>query len=105
MNCLIRVYLFAMVNACYRQSYGLVSKPKVYVLWCCKVLNHLSFVFCTFLDALKALEWLKYCKLFKLLVSRQVPPPIIRVINKFVINFNTGNVYALHGAASCMIIF
>jgi len=49
--------------------------------------NHQSSVFCTFLDASKAFDRLKYCKLFKLLVSRQVPPPIIRVL----INFYTGN--------------
>jgi len=35
----------------------------------------------------KAFDRLKYCKLFNLLVSRQVPPPIIRVL----INFYTGN--------------
>jgi len=34
-----------------------------------------------------AFDRLKYCKLFKLLVSRLVPPPIIRVL----INFYTGN--------------
>jgi len=34
-----------------------------------------------------AFDRLKYCKLFKLLVSRQVPQPIIRVL----INFYTGN--------------
>jgi hypothetical protein len=39
------------------------------------------------LDASKAFDRLKYCKLFKLLVSRQLPPPIIRVL----INFYTGN--------------
>jgi len=49
--------------------------------------NHQSSVFCTFLDASMAFDRLKYCKLFKLLVSRQVPPPIIRVL----INFYTGN--------------
>ena len=43
--------------------------------------------FCTFLDASTAFDRLKYCKLFKLLVSRQLPPPIIRVL----INFYTGN--------------
>ena len=49
--------------------------------------NHQSSVFCTFLDASKAFDRLQYCKLFKLLVSRQVPAPIIRVL----INFYTGN--------------
>jgi len=49
--------------------------------------NHQSSIFCKFLDASKTFVRLKYCKLFKLLVSRQVPPPIIRVL----INLYTGN--------------
>jgi len=49
--------------------------------------NHQSSVFCTFLDASKTFDRLKYCMLYQLLVSRQVPPPIIRVL----INFYTGN--------------
>jgi len=49
--------------------------------------NHQSSIFCTFLDDSKSFHRLKYCKLFKLLVSRQVPPPIIRLL----INFYTGN--------------
>jgi len=35
-NCSIILYFFAMANVCYRQSYSLVLKPKVlliYVLW------------------------------------------------------------------------
>jgi hypothetical protein len=49
--------------------------------------NNQCSVFCTFLDASKAFDRLKYCKLFKLLVDRQLPAPIIRVL----INFYTGN--------------
>jgi len=41
---------------------------------------------------------LKYCKLFKFLVSRQVPPPIIRLL----INFCTGNFLCV---AWCGIVF
>jgi len=54
-----------------------------------------------FLDATKAFNWIKYFKIFKLLISHQVPPPIIRVL----IKFYTGNLYELHGVASCLIIF
>lgn len=46
-----------------------------------------SSVFCTFLDATKAFDRLHYCKLFRLLISRRVPAPIIRVL----IHFYTGN--------------
>ena len=49
--------------------------------------DHQSSVYCTFLDASKAFDRLQYCKLFKLLVSRHLPAPIIRVL----INFYTGN--------------
>ena len=49
--------------------------------------KHQSSVFCTFLDATKAFDRLRYCKLFKLLVNRQMPAFIIRVL----INFYTGN--------------
>jgi len=34
---------------------------------------HQSSVFCTLLDVTKAFDRIRYCKLFKLLVSRQVP--------------------------------
>ena len=50
-------------------------------------INHQSSVFCSFLDASKAFDRLKYCKLFRLLVNRQMPAPIIRVL----INFYNGN--------------
>ena len=39
-----------------------------------------SIVFCTFLDASKAFDKVQYCKLFSLLLVRQVPPTIIRVL-------------------------
>jgi len=42
----------------------------------------------TFLDASKAFDRVRYCKLFRLLVSRQVPALIVRVlINCYVGNF------------------
>jgi hypothetical protein len=49
--------------------------------------HHQSTVFCTFLDATKAFDRVRYCKLFRLLVNRQVPALIIRVL----INFYVGN--------------
>ena len=50
-------------------------------------INNNSSVFCTFLDASKAFDRVQYCKLFKLLMSRQVPACIVRVL----INFYTSN--------------
>jgi Reverse transcriptase (RNA-dependent DNA polymerase) len=49
--------------------------------------HHQSSVFCTFLDASKAFDRVRYCKLFRLLVSRQVPALTVRGL----INFYTGN--------------
>jgi hypothetical protein len=49
--------------------------------------NNNSSVFCTFLDASKAFDRVHYCKLFKLLIGRQVPACIVRVL----INFYTNN--------------
>ena len=41
--------------------------------------------FCTFLDASKAFDRVNYCKLFRMLVARGLPPCIIRVlINMYV---------------------
>jgi hypothetical protein len=42
--------------------------------------QHQSPVFCTFLDATKAFDRLHYCKLFKLLLKRQLPVHILRVL-------------------------
>jgi hypothetical protein len=107
-NCLIILYFFATVNACYCQSYSLVkarsSTNLCSMIWkesMAYYVNRQSSVFCKFLDASKAFNRLKYCKLVKLLVSRQVPPPIIRLL----INFYTGILYALRGAALSLIIF
>jgi len=43
--------------------------------------------FCTFLDASKACDRVRYCKLFRLPVIRQVPALIVRLL----INFYVGN--------------
>jgi hypothetical protein len=45
--------------------------------------HHQSTVFCTFLDASKAFDRVRYCKLFRLLVDRQVPALIVRVLMTF----------------------
>lgn len=47
--------------------------------------HHQSSVFCTFLDASKAFDRVRYCKLFRLLVIRQVPALIIRILMSFYI--------------------
>jgi hypothetical protein len=49
--------------------------------------RHNSSVFCTFLDASKAFDRLRYCKLFKMLITRQLPAAIVRIL----INFYTSN--------------
>jgi Reverse transcriptase (RNA-dependent DNA polymerase) len=45
-----------------------------------------SNVHCVFLDSSKAFDKVKYCKLFNLLLGRQIPPHIIRVL----LNMYTG---------------
>jgi len=42
--------------------------------------QHQTPVFCTFLDASKAFDRLHYCKLFKLLLKRQLTADILRVL-------------------------
>ena len=42
--------------------------------------QHQTPVFCTFLDASKAFDRLHYCKLFKLLIKRELPGSILRVL-------------------------
>jgi hypothetical protein len=42
--------------------------------------NGNSGVFCTFLDASKAFDKVNYCKLFKLLLARNVPPLVTRLL-------------------------
>jgi hypothetical protein len=49
---------------------------------------HQSSVFCTFLDASKAFDRLRYCKLFRLLIVRKLPAAIVRIlINLHISNF------------------
>lgn len=42
--------------------------------------NNGSQVACTFLDATKAFDRLEYCRLFGLLLTRQLPPVVIRLL-------------------------
>jgi len=39
-----------------------------------------STAFCTFLDACKAFDRVHYCKLFRILIDRSLPPCIVRVL-------------------------
>jgi len=50
-------------------------------------LHNSSSVLCTFLDGSKSFDRVHYCMLFKLIISRQVPACIVRVL----INFYTSN--------------
>jgi len=45
-----------------------------------------STAFCTFLDASKAFDRVRYCKLFRLLIDRGLPPCIIRMLICLYIN-------------------
>ena len=44
--------------------------------------SHQSSVFCSFLDATKAFDRLQYCKLFKLLIKRNLPAHVVRLLIK-----------------------
>ena len=47
-----------------------------------------SSVYCAFLDATKAFDRVNYCKLFRLLVKRNLPPLLLRVmLNSYISNF------------------
>ena len=43
-------------------------------------INNGNTVYCTFLDASKAFDRVKYCKLFRLLIERHLPPVIVRIL-------------------------
>jgi len=50
--------------------------------------KHQSSVYCAFLDATKAFDRVNYCKLFRLLLKRDLPACVIRVlINCYVSNY------------------
>jgi hypothetical protein len=57
-------------------------------------LNQGSPVFCTFLDASKAFDRVNYCKLFRLLMKRDLPACIIRVL----MNMYTGHLIRISWA-------
>ena len=48
-----------------------------------------STVYCTMLDATKAFDRVEYCKLFRQLMSRKIPPVFIRLLLNMYINHNT----------------
>lgn len=54
--------------------------------------NNGSSVYCTFLDASKAFDRVEYSKLFRLLVKRQLPAVILRMLyNMYVIHVTCVN--------------
>jgi len=83
-NCLIILYLFRYSERLLLSELHFAFKVNSFINLCSMVskesmayyVNHQSSVSCTLLNALKAFDRLKYCKLFKLLISRQVLPLI-----------------------------
>jgi len=63
-------------------------KPKRSTAMCSMILKEAisyyshnnSSVFCVFLDATKAFDRVNYCKLFRLLMERNMPPHVVRVL-------------------------
>jgi len=51
--------------------------------------NNHSTVFCTMLDATKAFDRVEYCRLFRELMARQVPPVVTRMLLNMYINHST----------------
>ena len=58
-------------------------------------------VFCTFLDASKAFDRVHYCKLFRLLIKRELPACIIRIL----INLYTVNEVRVLWSGYCSVYF
>jgi len=63
-------------------------------------LNKRRPVFCTFLDASKAFDRVTYCKLFRLLIKRDLPACIIRVL----INMHNGHLIRISWAGVMSIL-
>jgi len=51
--------------------------------------NNGSSVYCTFLDASKAFDHIAYCQMFRLLIKRQLPAVVIRVLYSMYVNQTT----------------
>ena len=64
--------------------------------------NNGSTVYCTMLDATKALDTVEYCKLFRLLVSRDLPSAWIRLLLNMYTNSSTR--LAWNGICSAMFL-
>ena len=43
-------------------------------------MHNSSTVFCTMLDATKAFDRVEYCRLFRLLIDRGLPPVVVRLL-------------------------
>jgi Reverse transcriptase (RNA-dependent DNA polymerase) len=69
-------------------------KPKSSTIMCTMVLKEAlayyssdnTTVYCSFLDATKAFDRVEYCKLFNLLMVRQIPTCITRILINFYTN-------------------
>ena len=57
--------------------------------------NNGSTVYCTMLDATKAFDMVEYCKLFRLLVSRDLPCAWLRLLLNMYTNSSTRIAYVL----------
>ena len=43
-------------------------------------INNDSTLYCTTLDAINAFDWVEYCKLFKLLIEKNLPATVIMLL-------------------------
>ena len=57
----------------------MILKETYYVILC----ENDTMISCTFLDVTKAFDRIRYCKLFRLLIDRGMPPCIVRVFVGF----------------------
>ena len=48
-----------------------------------------STVYCTMLDATKAFDRVEYCKLFRQLITRQIPPVVVRLLMNMYVSHAT----------------
>jgi len=63
--------------------------------------NHQSSILLSFFACFKGMDRVRYCKLFKLFVGRQVPAPIVR----YMLNFYTGNLVRVQWCDSTCYVY
>ena len=71
--------IFLMFYMCHF-SMGLTHCYKTTVFFTFYYVNNGNSVYCTFLDASKAFDRVEYSKLFRLLIKRQIPAVILRML-------------------------